>query len=261
MTISEIRAAAFVPHRSASPVHHYRCMATSSEFSSKPLALVTALSLIALLIASTGALSPSSSLGNPESGVRTEPAAAELLKTSAISSPLGEAISLGYMGTDEDPAAKLAGIDPILARRFLSSHLHRLDRYDTRGRSDQRLVIEGLKLFSDKDYLLAGVHFKRATRSNPQNVTARLGLALSLSKLGYQERAFDQLLAALKISPSDPVTLYYGAEVLRGYGRKDKSKALLKRALRSAPEAREWLKADLEHQSSPETLITASIAR
>ena len=279
MTISDLETAFLEQQLSASPVHHYRCMASRSssnhsfsnhgDFRSRPLALVTGASFVALLIASTGAMSPTASMGNPQSGNPQNKEQSNEL-SSANLSPLGEAIALSFQNDWIQPAriapgtplgplsgsqlvAPLSEIDPEIARRFLSSNLHRLDKFEPRSRSDQRLILEGLKLYTKGDYLQAGLKFKRAKRDNPENATARLGLALAFSKLGYHDRAFDELLAALRINRRDPVTLYYGSRVLQTSGRTNRAKELAQRALISAPEVREWLKEDLTQHLAVQT--------
>lgn len=92
------------------------------------------------------------------------------------------------------------------------------------------------ELETAEDHEGAQAIYRELILSSPDDIEARLGLALLHDKLGQQQQALEQLEAARELEPENAVVLTHLGMVLGAMGKFPEAERELRRAVRLAPE-------------------------
>jgi tetratricopeptide (TPR) repeat protein len=109
-----------------------------------------------------------------------------------------------------------------------------------------RLYKEGKTLLQEKDYLRAGLLFKKAISLRDSHIMAHLSLGLCLLRLGKSENALKEFEKALSFDPEYAPTHYNLATYYALAKDPDKALTFLRKAITLFPETRNWAAKDAD---------------
>ena len=145
-----------------------------------------------------------------------------------------------YHTTDQDADA-IAALEKVieLNPEFLPAYSDLVMFYERLGETEkyQQTLESSVAIYPD--YLA----------KNPQDAYMRMSYAVNLTQLGQLDLATQEGEKALKISPGDPVMMYYGACLYARLDNPTKAVELLTNAVAAGYENFEWIKRDPDFNS------------
>lgn len=178
-----------------------------------------------------------------------------------------ESISVLAAAVDGDAVAQTAGIAAQLARLKALESSSNVQQQSNQGSTEEaseedpeiaamsgherreaagKLHDEGRELMEQKEYLKAGVLFKRALGYQENHLSARLSLGVCLLKLGKPEHALTHFKKALEIDKQYAPTYYNLASYYAVTNQPQQSVDELKKAIKLYPRIKTWLKDDAD---------------